>query len=261
MDALEDSNKVEAWLKQLGDLSGQIEVQATLAAKTAGTTQITLYSNDWTGFRTQKDDVGMPFASEFMPNDALRNDPPKMATEPSTLAATKRQKRPWDIIELAAEGCPPKKRSRNMTDGYYDGLEVKRTMVAEIKRPAEADVLDGRIDNGENDLEELPSPGSVSTGKGRFSALYPTPPPSPESEGAKDSSLDLSVKDDTEKFEAAEPDGRSTHLLDAEAPPGIIEVNPDYALSELIPFDLKYRSTQHMGPGNPHGWVVAARTF
>lgn len=186
----------------------------------------------------------MPFASEFMPNDALRNDPPKMATEPSTLAATKRQKRPRDVIELAAEGGPPKKRSRNMTDGYYDGLEVKRTMVAEIKRPAEADVLDGRIDNGENDLEELPSPGSVSTSKGRFSALYPTPPPSSESEGAEDPSLDLSVKD-----------------LDAEAPPGIIEVDPDDALPGPMMLHFEYKSTRHMSPANPDGWVVDVRTF
>ncbi|KAH7114105.1 hypothetical protein EDB81DRAFT_592451, partial [Dactylonectria macrodidyma] len=169
MDALIDpTNKVSAWLKQLDDLSDQIECQAALAAKTAVvglTPEITsLHSNDWTGFQTLKDDVGMPFASEFMPNDALRNDPPKMATEPSTLAAAKRQKRSREVIEPAAEGAPPEKRSRNMNDGYYDrseqstlseltpsvsmvrcyirntGLEVERTMVAWIKRPAEEDV-------------------------------------------------------------------------------------------------------------------------
>lgn len=229
MDALRGpTNKVSAWLKQLDDLSDQNEGPATLAAKAAvdgPTPGITsLRSNDWTGFRTPEDDVGVSSASESMPNNALRKDPPEMTTEPSKLAAAKRQKRSRKIIEPAAEGAPPEKRSRNMIHGYYN-----------------KNMLDGRIGNEENDLEEPPSPRDGSTNKGRPSALYPTPPPSLKSKGAEDSSLDLSVEDDTEKFEAAKPEGRSTHLLDAEASPGIT---------------IRYRSTQHMSPGNPGGWVV-----
>lgn len=202
-DAIQNlANSVQCCLNQLTNLINHIKSQATPAAEAAADGQNpeikSLHNNSSTEFLALKEDESMPSAPESMPDNTLLKDDLVVASEPSTplAAAKKRHKRSREDIGTATEGTPPEKRSRNMTDGYYDRheqsvlsdlmsfvsdirrsmrntkleVEIARTKVTLTKRPAEADVLDGKIDN-ENDLGELPSPSYMSTSTGWFSTF------------------------------------------------------------------------------------------
>lgn len=158
MDALKNlSNNVPGWLKQLDDLSGQIdqrqaELAAVAAAEGKNPETKSIRNKGSTESLRPKDDVPMTSAPELTPDDTIPEDAPLVATEPSTppvevkkeettasppspsavkqsqeaikAARTrvrqqvKRRQRSSSVV--SAEGAPPAYRTRSMIIVYYD---------------------------------------------------------------------------------------------------------------------------------------------
>ncbi|KAH7136495.1 hypothetical protein EDB81DRAFT_886606 [Dactylonectria macrodidyma] len=157
MDALKNlSNNVPGWLKQLDELSGQIDLrQAELAAVAAAEGKNpetkSLRNKGSTESLRPKDDVPMTSAPEATPDDTIPEEAPAVATEPSTpptdakkeqVAASppspsalkqsqeaikaarararqvKRRQRSSSMV--SAEGAPAAYRTRTMIIVYYD---------------------------------------------------------------------------------------------------------------------------------------------
>ncbi|KAH7114115.1 hypothetical protein EDB81DRAFT_862457 [Dactylonectria macrodidyma] len=144
MDALKNlSNNVPGWLKQLDDLSGQIDLrQAELAAVAAAEGKNpetkSLRNKGSTESLRPKDDVPIPPAPKATPDDTILKDTPTATTEASTpptevkkeqVAASPPSpsalKQSQEAIKaaramLSAEGAPAAYRTRTMILVYYD---------------------------------------------------------------------------------------------------------------------------------------------
>ncbi|KPM43588.1 hypothetical protein AK830_g2960 [Neonectria ditissima] len=158
MDALKNlANNVPGWLKQLDDLSGQIdqrqaELAAVAAAEGKSPETKSLRNKGSTESLRPKDDVPMT-AADGNPDDAIPEDAPVVSPRPSTPSADAKKKQPpasppsptalkqsqeamkaartrvrqqqvkrrqRSASMVSAEGAPPAYRTRSMIIVYYD---------------------------------------------------------------------------------------------------------------------------------------------